>query len=98
MQPITGAGKSRQRGARRVNCARHLFPFTLQPIECALQQERPEPKTTHLSISMPSARARDVDIDTGRRMGADLYLAKPMDPSALVVQGSTLLEEESRDG
>lgn len=97
MQPITGAGKSRQRGARRVNCARHLSPFTLQPIECALQQERPEPETARLPILMLSAKAREVDIYTGRRLGADIYVTKPMDLSALVVQMGTFLEGERQD-
>lgn len=40
----------------------------------------------------------EVDIDTGWRMDADIYLTKPLDLSALVVQVSTLLEEERRDG
>jgi len=40
----------------------------------------------------------EVDIDTGWRMGADIYLTKPLDLSALVVQVSTLFEEERRDG
>jgi DNA-binding response OmpR family regulator len=58
---------------------------------------RAEPETVRLPILMLSAKAREVDIDTGRRVGADIYLTKPLDPSALVVQVSTLLQEERRD-
>lgn len=58
---------------------------------------RAEPETARLPILMLSAKAREVDLDTGRRMGATIYLTKPMDPSALVVQVGTLLEEERRD-
>ena len=58
---------------------------------------RAESETARLPILMLSAKAREVDIDTGCRMGADIYLAKPMDPSALVVQVRTLLEGEHRD-
>jgi len=58
---------------------------------------RAEPETARLPILMLSAKAREVDIDTGRRMGADMYVTKPMDPSALVVQVGTLLEGEHRD-
>jgi len=59
---------------------------------------RAEPESAALPILMLSAKAREVDIDTGWRMGADIYLNKPLDLSALVVQVSTLLEEERRDG
>lgn len=58
---------------------------------------RAEPETARLPILMLSAKAREVDVDTGRRMGADIYLTKPLDPSALVVQVGTLLEEERRN-
>lgn len=55
-------------------------------------------QTARLPMLMLSAKTREVDIDTGCRMGANIYLTKPMDPSALVVQVGTLLEEERRHG
>ena len=58
---------------------------------------RAEPETARLPILMLSAKAREVDIDTGRRMGATIYLTKPLDPSGLVVQVGTLLEQERLD-
>jgi DNA-binding response OmpR family regulator len=59
---------------------------------------RAEPESAALPILMLSAKAREVDIDTGRRMGADIYLTKPLDLSALVVQVDTLLNERHGDG
>lgn len=58
---------------------------------------RAEPETARLPILMLSAKARRGDIDTGRRVGANIYLTKPLDPSALVQQVGTLLEQERRD-
>ncbi len=55
---------------------------------------REEPTTTRLPILMLSAKAREEDIETGQRMGADVYLTKPLDPSALVAQVASLLVEK----
>lgn len=43
------------------------------------------------------AKAREVDIYTGRGTDANIYLTKPLHLLALVVQVGTLLEEERRD-
>lgn len=59
---------------------------------------REEPTTTRLPILMLSAKARKEDIETGQRMGADVYLTKPLDPSALVAQVASLLDEKERQG
>jgi len=61
------------------------------------QRLQAEPETGRLPILMLSAKAREVDIDTGRRVGADIYVTKPIDPSGLIVEVGTLLEEERRD-
>ncbi|MCJ7621344.1 MAG: response regulator [Anaerolineae bacterium] len=52
---------------------------------------REAPQTADLPILMLSAKAREVDVETGRRMGANVFLTKPLDPSALVAQVGALL-------
>lgn len=58
---------------------------------------RDAPQTAGLPILMLSAKAREVDVETGQRVGADIYLTKPLDPSALVAQVGSLLEQQNRD-
>jgi DNA-binding response OmpR family regulator len=99
MQPITWGGeKPIMRGSRgELRAALGPLRFATDGIYTATRQ-RPESKTIRLPIVMLSAKAREVDSDIGRSRGADIYLIKAMDPSALAVQVGTLLEEERRDG
>ncbi len=55
------------------------------------QQLRKEPETAKLPILMLSAKAREIDKDTGLKIGADDYLAKPADPSTIVAKVKALL-------
>lgn len=55
------------------------------------QQLRKEPETAKLHILMLSAKARKIDKDTGLKIGADAYLAKPADPSTIVAKVKALL-------
>ncbi len=55
------------------------------------QRLRKEPETAKLYIMMLSAKAREIDKDTGLKIGADDYLAKPADPSTIVVKVKALL-------
>ncbi len=56
-----------------------------------------QPETSHLPILMLSAKAQQADVETGRRAGADMYLTKPIDPSALVGKVRSLLGEEPQN-
>jgi DNA-binding response OmpR family regulator len=62
------------------------------------QQLRHEPETAKLTILMLSAKAREIDQDTGLKMGADAYLAKPSDPSAIVDKVKALLASKPDAG
>jgi len=55
------------------------------------QQLRKEPETAKLHILMLSAKAREIDKDTGLKIGADDYLAKPSDPSKIIAKVKALL-------
>ena len=55
------------------------------------QQLRKEPETAKLHILMLSVKAREIDKDTGLKIGADDYLAKPADPSTIVSKVKALL-------
>ena len=55
------------------------------------QQLRREPETAKLLIMMLSAKAREIDKDTGLKIGADSYLAKPADPLVIVAKVKSLL-------
>jgi two-component system alkaline phosphatase synthesis response regulator PhoP len=52
---------------------------------------RSEPDTAQLPILMLSAKAQEIDKDTGLKVGADDYLAKPADPSEIVSRVESLL-------
>jgi two-component system alkaline phosphatase synthesis response regulator PhoP len=52
---------------------------------------RSEPDTAPLPILMLSAKAQEIDKDTGLKVGADDYLAKPADPSEIVSRVENLL-------
>jgi two-component system alkaline phosphatase synthesis response regulator PhoP len=55
------------------------------------QQLRRAPETAKLLILILSAKAREIDKETGLKMGADDYLSKPADPSTIVTKVRTLL-------
>ena len=57
---------------------------------------RAEPQTAHLPILMLSAKAQEVDKTTGLKVGADEYLAKPVDPLELVSQVGSLLAQKGK--
>jgi len=52
---------------------------------------RSEPDTAQLPILMLSAKAQEIDKNTGLKVGADDYLAKPADPSEIVSRVESLL-------
>ena len=58
---------------------------------------RAEPETAKLPIIMLSAKARDVDRDTGLKVGADLYITKPVSPDKIAESVETLLSRGTRD-
>ena len=59
------------------------------------QQLRQKPETAELPILMLSAKARQEDKDTGFKIGANDYLAKPADPSLIVAKVKALLTGKS---
>ncbi len=52
---------------------------------------RSEPATAQLPILMFSAKAQEIDKETGLKVGADGYLAKPAAPAEIVSQVGKLL-------
>ena len=56
---------------------------------CYKLRQKLEPSV--MPILMLSAKARQDDMDTGLRIGADAYLSKPVSPSILVVKVTELL-------
>ena len=52
---------------------------------------RAEARTAHLPILMLSAKAQEVDKDTGIKLGADQYLVKPADPADILARVESLL-------
>lgn len=57
---------------------------------------RSEPDTAQLPILMFSAKAQEIDKDTGLKVGADDYLAKPADPAEVVSRVEKLLARKRR--
>ncbi|OGO43807.1 MAG: hypothetical protein A2137_02685 [Chloroflexi bacterium RBG_16_58_8] len=55
---------------------------------------RSEPATARLPILMFSAKAQDIDKNTGLKVGADDYLAKPAAPAEIVSRVEKLLEKK----
>jgi len=55
---------------------------------------RAEPQTAKLPILMLSAKAREVDKDTGHKVGADDYLTKPASPSEIIDKVESLLAQK----
>ena len=56
---------------------------------------RAETRTAHLPILMLSAKAQEVDKDTGLKLGADQYLVKPADPADILARVESLLAGKS---
>ncbi|MFP4642475.1 MAG: response regulator [Chloroflexota bacterium] len=56
---------------------------------------RSDPQTVWLPIIMLSAKAREVDKETGFKVGASDYLTKPVDPSTVVSKVQALLAQRS---
>ena len=57
---------------------------------------RQKPETANFPILMFSAKAREDDKETGLNMGADDYLAKPVEPSEIRAKVQALLAGSSR--
>ena len=54
---------------------------------------RSEPRTARLSIMMLSAKAQELDRDTGLKVGADYYITKPVDPAEIIRSVEALLAQ-----
>ena len=59
---------------------------------------RAESRASHLPILMLSAKAQEADIAAGLKVGADGYLAKPIDPGDLVSKVRSLLDQGGTTG
>jgi two-component system, OmpR family, alkaline phosphatase synthesis response regulator PhoP len=57
---------------------------------------RADPATESIAILMFSAKAQDIDRETGLRVGADDYLTKPSPPATIVAKVKGLLEAKSK--
>jgi two-component system alkaline phosphatase synthesis response regulator PhoP len=55
---------------------------------------RAEPDTARLPILMLSAKAQEIDRDTGLKVGADDYLSKPAAPAEIVSRVEKLLAKK----
>jgi len=58
---------------------------------------RSEPATARLPILMFSAKAQEIDRDTGIKVGADDYLIKPAAPAEMVRRVEKLLAKKKHD-
>jgi two-component system alkaline phosphatase synthesis response regulator PhoP len=58
----------------------------------ACRRLRADASISHIPIIMLSARAQSSDLKSGREVGADLYLTKPIDLTALSDEISRLLK------
>jgi len=56
---------------------------------------RLNPATIPIPVLMLSAKARDIDRNTGLREGADDYLSKPADPSEILRRVESLLKQKA---
>jgi two-component system alkaline phosphatase synthesis response regulator PhoP len=56
---------------------------------------RSEPDTAQTLILMFSAKAQEIDRDTGLKVGADDYITKPVDPGELVNRVESLLARKT---
>jgi two-component system alkaline phosphatase synthesis response regulator PhoP len=60
-------------------------------------QLRSEPDTAKLPILMFSAKAQEIDKNTGLKVGADDYLPKPAAPAEIVSRVAKLLAKKGKD-
>jgi DNA-binding response OmpR family regulator len=58
---------------------------------------RSEPATAKLPILMFSAKAQEIDRDTGIKVGADDYLTKPAAPAEIVSRVAKLLVKKNKE-
>lgn len=58
---------------------------------------RAEPETIALPILIISAKAREEDRNIGLKVGADDYLAKPVEPSVMLAKIEELLSEKGSE-
>ena len=56
---------------------------------------RSEPDTAQMPVLMFSAKAQEIDRDTGLKVGADDYLSKPADPAEIVKRVEGLLTRKA---
>lgn len=56
-----------------------------------------DPKTSHTSIIMLTAKGDESDIVTGLELGADDYVVKPFSPKVLLARIRTVLRREQRN-
>ena len=54
-----------------------------------------EPSTVNMPILMFSAKAQEIDKDTGKRVGADDYLTKPSAPADIISHVANLLAKKA---
>lgn len=57
------------------------------------QQLKEMPKTATAKIIFLSAKSREIDIEKGYELGADLYVTKPFSTRDLMKQVKTLMDE-----
>jgi DNA-binding response OmpR family regulator len=55
---------------------------------------RKDPANAELPIVMLSAKAQEMDVQHGKRVGADEYVTKPFDPDDLIAVVQRLLEHK----
>jgi DNA-binding response OmpR family regulator len=58
---------------------------------------RSDPQTAGVLVLMLSAKAQESDKNTGLKMGADDYLAKPADPLEVAARVRSLLQQKAAD-
>ena len=56
---------------------------------------RDDPQTAELPILMLSAKGREVDKLTAQKVGADMYLVKPVGPAEVLAKVESLLRSEA---
>ena len=57
---------------------------------------RADPETAPMPILMLSAKAREVDRETGLKVGADEYMTKPASPSEIIARIEGLLRPKGK--
>jgi two-component system, OmpR family, alkaline phosphatase synthesis response regulator PhoP len=58
---------------------------------------RSEEETANLPIMMLSSKVREIDKETGLKIGADDYLSKPAPPSVILQKVKAILESRNRE-